>query len=296
MKKYGINKESCKKFVEVRKEGLAYKVQSLKNTPSLHIIQVGDNPASNKYVGGKIKDCKDVGVKTVLHKYSEETTTDELCYLIRTLMRHNGWTYSADGVIVQLPLPKHINEKEITNEILKDRDVDGFKVDSMFTPCTPKGIIDYLNFVDYDFEGKIAVVIGRSEIVGKPMVDLLRDRNCTVINCHSKTRVEDMKNLCKQADLIVSAAGVPNLITKEFVNSEKMQVLIDVSINFNEEGKMCGDAHPEIYDCDSIECTPVPGGVGLLTRMALVENTVISASVREEMYYGADEANVMEAY
>lgn len=294
MKKYGINKESCKKFVEIRKEGLTYKVQSLKNVPSLHIIQVGDNPASNKYVGGKIKDCKDVGVKAVLHKFSEETTTTELCYLIRTLVRHNGWVGSADGIIVQLPLPKHIDEKEVTNEILKDRDVDGFRQDSLFTPCTPKGIIDYLNFVEYDFEGKVAVVIGRSKIVGKPMVDLLRDKNCTVINCHSKTREEDMKNFCKQADLIISAAGVPNLISKDFINGEKRQVIVDVSINFNEEGKMCGDVHPEVYECDTVECTPVPGGVGLLTRMALVENTVISASVREEMYYGEDEFKLSE--
>lgn len=276
-----INKETCTLYVQEKKQELKDFVKDKDiYDHTMFIIQVGDNPASNTYIKGKMKDCSEIGVKYTLIKLDDKATTKEIKDLINNISKLRYLNHCV-GIIVQLPLPKHIDEKGVTNAIPDEFDIDGFKKTSKYTSCTPKGIIDYLEYVDFEFEGKIAVVLGRSEIVGKPMLDLLRDKNCTVIQCHSKTREEDMIDLCQKADLIVSAIGQQNFIRKEFINENKHQILIDVGINRNDEGKLCGDADPEIYECENLEYTPVPGGVGLFTRLALIENLVNSALMQK---------------
>lgn len=275
-----VNKETCRQYVQEKKERLK-KIVKEKNLESsnVFIIQVGDNPASNVYIKGKRKDCAEMGIRSTLFNLDERaTTTDikDLIYNINLNKRHN----KCAGIFVQLPLPARIDETAITNFIPDEFDVDGFKGTSMFTPCTPKGIIDYLDYCEFNFEGKVAVVLGRSEIVGKPILSLLRDRNCTVIQCHSRTKKEDMIAFCQRADLIISAVGKNDFVTKEYINDEKKQILIDVGINRKEDGALCGDADPKIYDCPNLEYTPVPGGVGLFTRLALVDN-IISARAAE---------------
>lgn len=269
-----INKETCALYVQEKKTKLKNFIEkNILNDYTMFIIQVGDNPASNAYIKGKIKDCSEVGARYTLIKLDNETTTKEIEDLIESVSEFRYLNHCG-GIIVQLPLPNHINEKEIANAIPDELDIDGFKKTSAYTPCTPKGIIDYLKYVDFTFEGKVAIVLGRSEIVGKPILDLLRDRDCTVIQCHSKTKEEDMIDLCQKADLIISAVGQQNFIRKEFINENKHQILIDVGINRNAEGKLCGDADPEIYKCKNLEYTPVPGGVGLFTRLALIDNLI----------------------
>lgn len=269
-----INKETCKLYVQEKKTKLKNFIEkNILNDYTMFIIQVGDNPASNAYIKGKIKDCSEVGARYTLIKLDNETTTKEIKDLIDNVSKFRYLNHCV-GIIVQLPLPNHINEKEVADAIPDELDIDGFKKTSAYTPCTPKGIIDYLKYVDFTFEGKVAIVLGRSEIVGKPMLDLLRDRDCTVIQCHSKTKEEDMIDLCQKADLIISAVGQQNFIRKEFINENKHQILIDVGINRDNEGKLCGDADPEIYKCKNLEYTPVPGGVGLFTRLALIDNLI----------------------
>lgn len=285
-----INKETCKLYVQEQKEKLKRVVEVNELNPyTVFIIQVGDEPASNSYIKGKMKDCSEIGLKCTLFKLDTKATTAEVKNLIQTIEKQK-YTNHCAGIFVQLPLPEHIDVEEIIKVIPDEFDVDGFKKTSKFKPCTPKGIINYLEYVNFDFNGKIAVVLGRSEIVGKPVLDLLRDKNCTVIQCHSKTREEDIINLCQKADLIVSAVGQQNFVRKEFINENKHQILIDVGINRNDEGKLCGDANPEIYECKNLEYTPVPGGVGLFTRLALVENLVSSAltkgTAKKGLIYG----------
>lgn len=276
-----INKETCKLYVQEQKEELKKIVKANElEIYTVFIIQVGDEPASNSYIKGKIKDCSEIGLRYTLIKVDTKITTIEITKLIHLIKERKNVNHCA-GIFVQLPLPEHIDVKEIIKAIPDEFDVDGFKKTSKFKPCTPKGVINYLEYVNFDFKGKIAVVLGRSEIVGKPIVDLLRNKDCTIIQCHSKTREEDMIDLCRKADLIVSAVGQQNFIRKEFINENKHQILIDVGINRNDEGKLCGDADPEIYECENLEYTPVPGGVGLFTRLALIENLVNSALMQK---------------
>ena len=234
---------------------------------SLTIIQVGDNPASNSYIKGKIKDCEEVGFKSRLLKYPEGVSENFVLDVIYAL---NG-EKDVDGIIVQLPLPKHINPNTIAKAILPEKDVDGFLPYSPFTQCTPLGIIKLIEELKYDLTGKFVVVLGRSENVGKKATDLCLEKNATVCICHSKTPIAVRNELLKKADVIISAVGKANLFTYE--NVKEGALVIDVGINRNEEGKLCGDFTPS-DDENFCDYTPVPGGIGLLTRAMLLKNTL----------------------
>lgn len=257
-----------KQYVVLEKENLKERIRKLQNFPKLAIVQVGENKASNRYVRNKVKDCEEVGIVADIYNYPENTTEFELDDELTHLQEFY------DGVIVQLPLPQHIRPSIATAAILPEKDVDGFRHDSWYNPATPQGIINYLKWCGFEFEGRHAVVIGRSEIVGKPMARMLLEENMTVTVCHSRTAQDDMGILLSTADLVVCAVGKP-----EFLDCDRTTApVIDVGINFNENGKLVGDC----YNTEGRDVTPVPGGVGLLTRVALLKNVVMAAETKEE--------------
>lgn len=258
-----------KEYVAKRKEEIKEEVKEFENL-ILVIVQIGDNPASNAYIKGKLKDCAEVGIKAELIKLEENVDEHYLLNLIDCLNNDKEVT----GLIVQLPLPKHISEQKVIEAISPEKDVDGFSKLAYVNPGTPQGIIDYLEYNNYDFVDKNAVVIGRSNIVGKPMARLLLERSCNVSVIHSKTSIENKRTLLAHADLIIVATGHRNTLTNDdlgyskFVDKYDNCFIIDVGMNRNDEGKLCGD-------CEAVtvcEKTPVPGGVGLLTRLALITN------------------------
>ena len=251
--------KDIKQYTKSLKENFKTRINK-EDPPQLAIIQVGDVEASNRYVKNKIKDCEEIGIIAHRYWFNENITENELIEEITDLQDYY------DGIIVQLPLPPHIRPESATAAIYKNKDVDGFKYDSEFISATPKGIFDYLDYCGFEWEGAHVVVIGRSDIVGKPMAQGATDRNATVTLCHSKTKNLD-KHL-KDADLIVSAVG-----KAKFLNCYPIYCpVVDVGINFDENGKMCGDC----YNTENRDVTPVPGGVGLLTRCALLENVILA--------------------
>ena len=263
---------TIKEFVALEKQRLSQEVEKLDRKPHLVIIQANDSPASDAYVRGKIKDCGEVGAEATLCLLPP---TVEESYLLEKIAEYNA-DEAVDGLIVQLPLPKHISEAKVKLAVDPKKDVDGFHPLTTFTPCTPKGIVDYLTEVGFEFTGKNAVVLGRSEIVGKPMAKLLLAKNCNVTTLHSKTSEEDKAFYLGHADLIVVAIGKLGFLDNRFKYKEDA-VIVDVGINRNEEGKLRGDAIPDL----PVKLqTPVPGGVGLLTRIALVKNLIIAAKNR----------------
>lgn len=243
--------------------------------PKLVVILVGNNQASNAYVKGKSKDCEEVGILNTTLRY-DDISEDELLSIIRELNTDN----TVDGILVQLPLPEHIDEKRVIETISPLKDVDGFHTqnvgklyigDKTFVPCTPKGIIKILEEIGLNnLQGKKVVVLGRSNIVGKPVAKLLLDKNATVTICHSKT--ENILEEVRQSDIVVSAMGQAKLVKKEWL--KQGAVVIDVGMNRDTNGKLCGDVDLN----DVIEkvsyITPVPKGVGLVTRAMLLENTM----------------------
>lgn len=263
---------TIKEFVALEKERLSKEVEGLGRKPHLVIIQANDSPASDAYVRGKIKDCGEVGAEATLCLLPP-TVSEE--YLLEKIAEYNE-DDAVDGLIVQLPLPKHISEAKVKLAVNPAKDVDGFHPLTSFIPCTPRGIVDYLSEVGFDFTGKNAVVLGRSEIVGKPMAKLLLSKNCNVTVLHSKTTEEDKAFYIAHADLIVVAIGRLGFLDQRF-QYKPDAVIVDVGINRNEEGKLRGDAAPDL----PVKLqTPVPGGVGLLTRIALVKNLIIAAKNR----------------
>ena len=257
---------TIKEFIE--KEKIELKDYFSKHEGSLDIFQIGDNPASNSYIKGKLKDAEELGVKATLYKLSEDATLDELKLKVKES--------KGVGKIIQLPLP-HNTQKDVEGFINPNNDVDGFDKDTFCTPCTPLGIIKYLEANDYEFQGKTALVIGRSEIVGKPIAKLLLDRNCTVIQAHSKTT--NLRELVSVADLIIVATGKVNTLTCDMIYKPNCYV-IDVGINRDENGKLIGDCERDL----PVEFqSPVPGGVGLLTRLAIFYNLKTLISIKEEM-------------
>ena len=249
--------------------------------PGLAVIIVGNNPASRVYVNNKKKACEQVGFNSYEYALKEETTTKELLELIDKLNNDNN----VDGILCQLPLPGSIDENAVLNAISPDKDVDAFHPvncgrlfigNQKFLPCTPAGIMEMLKYCDIDVSGKNCVVIGRSNIVGKPMALLLLRENGTVTVAHSRTK--DLKEVTKRADILVVAVGKPKMITAEYV--KEGAVVIDVGIHRNEENKLCGDV-----DFDSVEpvcsaITPVPGGVGPMTIAMLMNNCLESVSLQ----------------
>ena len=253
-----------KEYVKLRKEELRQEVLAMPHTPKLIIIQANDNPASDAYIRGKLKDSAEIGFVGVLDKRDPSISEEEL---LKVVKQYNE-DPSVDGLIVQLPLPKHISEEAITMAIDPKKDVDGFHPLGDFIPCTPKGIVNYLSHEGFEFTGKNAVVVGRSNIVGKPMAKLLLAKNCNVTQLHSKTSREDMEFYIAHADLIVVAVGRLALIDKSFKYKPDAYV-VDVGMDRGDDGKLHGDCEPGLPVALQ---TPVPGGVGLLTRLALMEN------------------------
>ena len=262
------------------KEEVRCKAELLSKKPGLAVILVGDKPASRVYVNGKKKDCGECGFLSEEYALPQETTQEELLALIEQL---NG-REEIDGILVQLPLPKHLDEKQVLLAIRPDKDVDcfhPFNVGQMvigepgFKPCTPAGVMRMLEEYGIDPAGKRCVIVGRSNIVGKPQAMLMVQKNATVTICHTKT--QDLKAECLNADILVAAAGRAGLITADMV--KEGAVVVDVAMNRNEQGKLCGDVAYEECSVKSSYITPVPGGVGPLTRAMLMENTLLAAQM-----------------
>ena len=262
------------------KEEVRCKAELLSKKPGLAVILVGDNPASRVYVNGKKKDCGECGFLSEEYALPQETSQEELLALIE----HLNDREEIDGILVQLPLPKHLDEKQVLLAIRPDKDVDcfhPFNVGQMvigepgFKPCTPAGVMRMLEEYGIDPAGKRCVIVGRSNIVGKPQAMLMVQKNATVTICHTKT--QDLKAECLNADILVAAAGRAGLITADMV--KEGAVVVDVAMNRNEQGKLCGDVAYEECSVKSSYITPVPGGVGPLTRAMLMENTLLAAQM-----------------
>jgi methylenetetrahydrofolate dehydrogenase (NADP+)/methenyltetrahydrofolate cyclohydrolase len=261
---------------EIREE-LKEKVEALASkgkTPGLAVVLVGDDPASQVYVNNKEKACREAGIYSEVFRLSETTSQEELLCLVGKL----NDDYNIHGILVQLPLPGHIDEQEIIRAISPKKDVDGFHVQSAgalfaglpgFVACTPKACIKLIRKTGIDMTGKHAVVVGRSNIVGKPVAILLLNENCTVTMCHSRTK--NLAGVCATADILVAAIGRPAFITGDFV--KEGAVVIDVGIN-RVDGKLKGDVKFDEAEKKAAFITPVPGGVGPMTITMLLENTV----------------------
>ena len=270
-----------KKISQEIKEELKEKVAKDKaegKEISLAVIQVGNDPASSVYVRNKKNACAYIGINSLSYELAEDTTEEELLSLICKLNEDN----KVNGILVQLPLPKHINEEKVIQTIDPKKDVDGFHVQNVgalcvgsegYVSCTPLGIITLLKRSGIEISGKNCVVIGRSNIVGKPMALLLLRENGTVTVCHSKT--EDIKEITKQADILVVAIGKPKFVDETFV--KEGAVVVDVGIHRNAENKLCGDVDFERVAPHTSAITPVPGGVGPMTIAMLMNNCVQSA-------------------
>ena len=247
-------------------------------TPGLAVIVVGENPASQVYVRNKVKACHDSGLHSILEKHPSSLTEAALLERIDAL-NHDA---SIHGILVQLPLPEHIDAQKVIEAISPAKDVDGFHMASAgalmtgmpgFWPCTPYGCMKMLESIGYDLKGKHAVVIGRSNIVGKPMALMLLQKNATVTICHSAT--QNLKAITLQADVIVAAVGKRNILTADMVKPGA--VVLDVGMNRNEEGKLCGDVDFAGVEQVAGYITPVPGGVGPMTITMLLVNTLEAA-------------------
>ena len=257
---------SVKEYVIKKKEELSKLILTLPKKPTIEIIQVNDDPASNSYIKGKIKDLGEVGFNYIHTKLQIDITENEL----KKRIDQSNNNDTIDGFIVQLPLPPQIDENKVKQAVTPKKDVDGFNPLSTIEPATPKGIVTFLEDNGFVFKGKNALVIGRSNIVGKPMANLLLNKDMNVTVIHSKTTKEDFKFYIEHADLIVVSVGKEALLKNEF-NFKNEAVVIDVGINRGEDGKLHGDCEPNL---DVAFQTPVPGGVGLLTRLALLLNLI----------------------
>ncbi|MBR4098917.1 MAG: bifunctional methylenetetrahydrofolate dehydrogenase/methenyltetrahydrofolate cyclohydrolase FolD [Clostridium sp.] len=260
------------------KQQVGRQVGQMERKPGLAVILVGDNPASRVYVDGKKRDCAECGIYSEEYTMPAETTQSELLEIIDVLNERED----IDGILVQLPLPKHLDEKQVLLAIRPDKDVDCFHPFNVgqlmigeegLQPCTPAGVMRLLEEYGIDPAGKHCVVVGRSNIVGKPQAMMMVKGSATVTICHSKTK--DLKTQCLQADILVAAAGRAGLITADMV--KEGAVVIDVAMNRNEEGKLCGDVVYGQAAERAAYITPVPGGVGPMTRAMLMENTLYAA-------------------
>lgn len=267
-----IKDEVKNRVCELSKKGLE---------PCLAVILVGENPASQVYVRNKKKACEYVGIKSLSYELKDSTTENELLELIEKLNNDK----SCNGILVQLPLPEHIDEEKILLAIRPEKDVDGFHPynvgllsigSAKLKACTPAGCIELIKRSGVDIKGKDCVVVGRSNIVGKPVSMLLLAENGTVTTCHSKTK--DLKSVCLGADIIVAAVGIPNFIKGDMV--KKGAVVIDVGINRLENGKLCGDVDFAACSEKADYITPVPGGVGPMTIAMLMKNCLIACEMQ----------------
>ena len=270
-----------KALAEKVKAQICEKVSKLRRQPGLAVILVGDNPASQVYVRNKERDCAQCGIMCYDYHLPQDASQEDVLDLVEKMNNYGA----VDGILVQLPLPEQIDERVVLEAIAPDKDVDAFHPENVgrimqgqayYKPCTPAGVMEILHEYGIDPAGKHCVVVGRSNIVGKPMAMLLLHENATVTICHSKT--PDLKGQCRQADILVSAVGKTGLITADMVKPGA--VVIDVAMNRNEAGKLCGDVDFAAVSQVASYITPVPGGVGPMTRAMLMENTYKAAKCR----------------
>ena len=271
-----------KKISTEVKEELKQKVAAEGLEVTLAVIQVGNDPASTVYVGNKKKACEYIGIRSLAYELPEETTEEELLNLVRDLNARED----VHGILVQLPLPVHINEDKVIQTISPLKDVDGFHPQSVgalsigqkgFVSCTPAGVIELLKRSDVEIEGKECVIVGRSNIVGKPMALLMLRENATVTICHSRTK--NLKAVTKRADILIVAIGKPKFIDDSYVKDGA--VVIDVGIHRDENNKLCGDVDFASVEPKASAITPVPGGVGPMT-IAMLMNNCVEAKRREQ--------------
>ena len=264
------------------KARMAEEADRLPRKAGLAVILVGDDPASRVYVSGKEKDCAECGIQSFEHKLPVETSQKELLALIGKLNNDP----LVDGILCQLPLPKGLDEEAVINAIVPDKDVDCFHPfnvgrmvigEPVFLPCTPSGVMEMLKEYEIPIRGKRCVVLGRSNIVGKPMSMLLTQADGTVTTCHSRT--ENLAEITRQADILVSAIGKTRFVTADMV--KEGAVVIDVAMNRDENGKLCGDVEYAAVEPKASYITPVPGGVGPMTRAMLMENILTAAKYHQ---------------
>lgn len=270
-----------KALAEKVKAQIREKVSKLRRQPGLAVILVGDNPASQVYVRNKERDCAQCGIMCYDYHLPQDASQEDVLDLVEKMNNYGA----VDGILVQLPLPEQIDERVVLEAIAPDKDVDAFHPENVgrimqgqayYKPCTPAGVMEILHEYGIDPAGKHCVVVGRSNIVGKPMAMLLLHENATVTICHSRT--PDLQAQCLQADILVSAVGKTGLITADMVKPGA--VVIDVAMNRNEAGKLCGDVDFAAVSQVASYITPVPGGVGPMTRAMLMENTYKAAKCR----------------
>ena len=270
-----------KALAEKVKAQIREKASKLRRQPGLAVILVGDNPASQVYVRHKERDCAQCGIMCYDYHLPQDASQEDVLDLVEKMNNYGA----VDGILVQLPLPEQIDERVVLEAIAPDKDVDAFHPENVgrimqgqayYKPCTPAGVMEILHEYGIDPAGKHCVVVGRSNIVGKPMAMLLLHENATVTICHSRT--PDLKTQCRQADILVSAVGKTGLITADMVKPGA--VVIDVAMNRSESGKLCGDVDFVPVSRVASYITPVPGGVGPMTRAMLMENTYKAAKCR----------------
>lgn len=267
-------REKIKREVEALKEGKGI-------TPGLGVVLVGEDPASKIYVGMKERACKEIGIRSYVYRLPQDTSEEEILHLVDYLNKNS----EVNGVLVQLPLPGHVSTERVLEAVSPEKDVDGFHPYNVgrlvagrpsFVPCTPLGIMRLLEEYAIPIEGREAVVVGRSNIVGKPVAHLLLQRNATVTICHSKTR--DLPAVVQRAQILVVAAGRPRMVRGEWIR--KGAVVIDVGVNRLEDGSLCGDVDFEGAAEKASYITPVPGGVGPMTITMLLHNTLEAARLQ----------------
>lgn len=257
------------------REAIKLDILTMKRKPTLAVIMVGNDSASSVYVRNKEKACQEVGINSITERLPEDISQEELLNIISKYSDD----FSVDGILVQLPLPRHIDTKAVINSIPADKDVDGFSfinTGKLFNgegdcpvSCTPLGIIALFTWYGISLDGKDVVIIGRSNEVGKPLIHLFLEKNATVTCCHSRTK--NLKEICSRADVLVSAIGKPKFITEDYIKDGA--IVIDVGINKDENGKLCGDVDFENVKDKVSYITPVPGGVGPMTVTMLLVNT-----------------------
>lgn len=264
-----------------KKAAIRAEVERLARTPGLAVVLVGENPASQIYVRGKARDCEECGIRCMDFRLPAQTTESELLTLIAEL---NGRA-DVDGILVQLPLPEGIRERRVLEAIAPEKDVDAFHPENVgrlvqgqarYLPCTPAGVMELLRAAGVNPAGRRAVIVGRSNIVGKPMALLLLQADATVTVCHSRT--PDLADECRRADILISAVGRRGLITADMIKPGA--AVVDVAMNRDEDGKLCGDVDFAAACAVAAHITPVPGGVGPMTRAMLMENTLRAARLR----------------
>lgn len=264
-----------------KKAAIRAEVERLARTPGLAVVLVGENPASQIYVRGKARDCDECGIRCMDFRLPAQTTESELLTLIAEL---NGRA-DVDGILVQLPLPEGIRERRVLEAIAPEKDVDAFHPENVgrlvqgqarYLPCTPAGVMELLRAAGVDPAGRRAVIVGRSNIVGKPMALLLLQADATVTVCHSRT--PGLADECRRADILISAVGRRGLITADMIKPGA--AVVDVAMNRDEDGKLCGDVDFAAACAVAAHITPVPGGVGPMTRAMLMENTLRAARLR----------------